>query len=606
MNTRKNYETLNTIFKDNGITFKIYLAKDKTNDLFDDLSNIIVQYDQHSVVTRNMFSYYHCEIDLPHDNVNLRQSRFQNVLRDIFVKYVQPKKDLFTSEIITKEQDIQNDVVFQDLSNKHFFLRTGDRNLHISTRNAQSIDTHDYVKLDLLYTFIKDMNTHYDTNGTFENLFIHDISRLSFSKDTFNGKTFKIIDLKPFNLDDVDFTSVNESNKVYVMRNEKTYGYFEINGIEMGLFHVCNATKHFTTGLSNDYNERVSQNDYYYTKAYFNHNNFYCNSCGVTRTRDQESSTIKGVCESCERYAKESFDIAGLEYTHDFSVLNNTIKNAHHETTLNFLNVANERSPLYMGVELEFDTGEREYSDEYDDEYYDNDDVSYSSKTHNAIAKKFLNTLTPQGNAYAMWDGSLINGFEIATHPATLKSHVSQFNYKDAFAYLKSKGYKSHDAGTCGFHVHLSRRFFGATRKQQYINVGKLAYLMETHWDKFVAFSRRDDNQLERWAPINSFKRRLGDDFSYENIKYALRRTYELTGKYSAINFTHHNTFEIRIFRGTLNYDTFIATLTMIDSLARLVKKLDYEHLTLVEFSDIINYRKTKVVKNYWDTRKGD
>jgi hypothetical protein len=80
---------------------------------------------------------------------------------------------------------------------------------------------------------------------------------------------------------------------------------------------------------------------------------------------------------------------------------------------------------------------------------------------------------------------------------------------------------------------------------------------------------------------------------------------YEGRDKYVALNTLHNATFELRIFRGTLNYTTFIATLQFVDNLARLVKKTPLSRLTDLAFEDIINFKKYDELTSYWGIRNG-
>ena len=42
--------------------------------------------------------------------------------------------------------------------------------------------------------------------------------------------------------------------------------------------------------------------------------------------------------------------------------------------------------------------------------------------------------------------------------------------------------------------------------------------------------------------------------------------------RYAAVNFCNHRTIEFRLFKGTLNYPRFMATLEWVDALVRWVK----------------------------------
>lgn len=101
---------------------------------------------------------------------------------------------------------------------------------------------------------------------------------------------------------------------------------------------------------------------------------------------------------------------------------------------------------------------------------------------------------------YAMHDGSLDYGFEIATMPATLRYHQEVPRYEKAFELAKILEYRSHDTDSCGLHVHMNRRFFGASRSVQNIKAAFMALILERNWEEVIRFSRRNYHSVEEWA----------------------------------------------------------------------------------------------------------
>ena len=81
--------------------------------------------------------------------------------------------------------------------------------------------------------------------------------------------------------------------------------------------------------------------------------------------------------------------------------------------------------------------------------------------------------------------------------------------------------------------------------------------------DKILRFSRRTETQADRWAS------RYG--CSMDNPKESLKgaKTSGL-GRNTAVNLTNTFTVELRIFRGTLRYKTFMATLQFVDLLCEM------------------------------------
>ena len=94
---------------------------------------------------------------------------------------------------------------------------------------------------------------------------------------------------------------------------------------------------------------------------------------------------------------------------------------------------------------------------------------------------------------------------------------------------------------------------------------------MEKHWNELLKFSRRTNRQLERWAARYGYK-----DTPKEMMDHAKSYHY---GRYTCVNLTNEDTVEIRIFRGTLKYNTLAATIQLTDRLCDVVTCLNDEEL---------------------------
>lgn len=63
-------------------------------------------------------------------------------------------------------------------------------------------------------------------------------------------------------------------------------------------------------------------------------------------------------------------------------------------------------------------------------------------------------------------------------------------------------------------------------------------------------------------------------------------------GRYVAVNLSNFSTIEFRMFRGTLKYETFIATIQLVDEICRTAVRLcdfEMENLLWSEFVQQIN-----------------
>lgn len=103
-------------------------------------------------------------------------------------------------------------------------------------------------------------------------------------------------------------------------------------------------------------------------------------------------------------------------------------------------------------------------------------------------------------------DGSLESGIEIVSHPMSLDYHCNEMPLAQVLEEARSLRYRSHGAGTCGLHVHVSRRAFGDVEAQQEACIARILYFFEKHWEELLKFSRRSLRQLERWAARYGYK----------------------------------------------------------------------------------------------------
>jgi hypothetical protein len=183
------------------------------------------------------------------------------------------------------------------------------------------------------------------------------------------------------------------------------------------------------------------------------------------------------------------------------------------------------------------------------------------------------------GYTYVKHDGSLDDGMEIVSHPATLAYHMMKKDtWSMIFDELLSAGFKSHDAKTCGLHVHISKQ---AMEDQNPNAINNMLFLMDHYWDKLVKFSRRTEAQLSHWA--RRYSEFHGD---YADWKKQAKSTRD---RYYALNLQNAHTVEIRMFRGTLNLDTFIATLQLVDTLVRrCIEITDLRRLQSISWEELV------------------
>ena len=217
--------------------------------------------------------------------------------------------------------------------------------------------------------------------------------------------------------------------------------------------------------------------------------------------------------------------------------------------------------PRYFGVELEIDFGGE-------------DDDS---------AQQIMEIANGNGveNLYCKHDGSLDDGFELVTHPMTLHYHMKKMPWARILQEAVSLGYTSHQAGTCGLHVHVNRNAFGDTEEARDAVIARILYFFEKNWEELLKFSRRTQRQLEHWAARYGYKEQ-----PKELLDHAKKGGHG--GRYSCVNLQNTDTIEFRIFRGTLKYNTLIATLQLLDRICDVALFMSDDELKAMSWTTFV------------------
>lgn len=262
---------------------------------------------------------------------------------------------------------------------------------------------------------------------------------------------------------------------------------------------------------------------------------FYCEGCD--RSFSDECEAEQGVCEFCASRVQKSEDIR-------YWSAPSGVRSYSYKPTPCYCvteEQAKEKAAdeyILLGPELEMED-HRNYGENADnDADYMNEKLDFS---------------------YCKHDGSLDDGIELVFHPASIEYFMSKKEtLAEVFGEMIRKGYTSHKNGNCGLHVHVSLK--ALTKDNAYATCA-LARIVDNLWDELVCFSRRTEYQLDRWASRYDTKY-----LEFTEIVKAIKKY----GRYTAVNMQNRHTVEIRIFRGTLNVNTFLATLQLVERLAEI------------------------------------
>ena len=225
-----------------------------------------------------------------------------------------------------------------------------------------------------------------------------------------------------------------------------------------------------------------------------------------------------------------------------------------------------ESSNLYLGIELEISGSSQESDDEKD-----------AKEIMKAIQKDVEGS---ERYVYFKHDGS-INGFEIVFHPHTIKAY-NEYDWKEIFSTIKKLGYINDDK-KAGFHVHISRKYFGDITEQNEA-LAKMVFLMYKFKEEIEPLAGRKDSDYATYS-AKALKR------AKENDLFGTFRWYcDSCGKYSAINSQHKDTFEIRIFDGVTDEVRFKDIINFIENLCAIVKCTSITDITKVRLEDFMPF----------------
>ena len=125
---------------------------------------------------------------------------------------------------------------------------------------------------------------------------------------------------------------------------------------------------------------------------------------------------------------------------------------------------------------------------------------------------------------------------------------------------------------TCGLPVHVNRRACGESEEAQEAAIARLLYFFEQNWDQILKFSRRTPEQAAHWAARYGYEGSPMKLLEYAKKECSQRR-------YNCINLLPKETVEFRIFRGTLNAGTVLASLEFLGRICDAAQVLSGEEL---------------------------
>lgn len=271
-----------------------------------------------------------------------------------------------------------------------------------------------------------------------------------------------------------------------------------------------------------------------------------CDECGeVVRNSDAREMDGNIVCDSCYRDARH-----------------NILDHSANVAWVYYPESAN-RNKDRLGLEIEIDGG--------------GESDSKAGQILDAMGRNRFIIKT---------DGSLDEGLEIISHPMTL-NYILSLNWNEYFKLMLKLGYTAHNNGRCGLHISLSRQTTGTTTEKRKAVLINLLWIFQQWKDELIRFSRRSNGRAEQWAKILS-----GYDDAEQLYRICLNE-----GKYQAVSPRNEYRIEIRLWRGTLNVNTFKATCQLTAEIMRLAKRHSLEEIKALTWTEFVLGLKGKYIE---------
>jgi hypothetical protein len=286
---------------------------------------------------------------------------------------------------------------------------------------------------------------------------------------------------------------------------------------------------------------------------------YYCNNCDCYVDYDHYHGD--DLCETCYEELHEN-DTAPIGVIESYG-------ESHEHKPILFGEYKSEEEFQGLGFELEVDTTDDEDPDNYD------------------AAQNLCGAcgLEEDEMRYAH-DGSLNYGFECISQPHTVKDFWDKADkWRRMLSYLADRGYESHNPGTCGLHVHVSRTMFGANQEEQDKAIAKVYTFFDDNWDDLIKVSRRRDtgycakNKLS--ANVESEK-----GTKYNKWRKSIKGENAM-GHYVALNNRNKATFEYRLGRGTLNAWSFFSWIDLMLTITKNARRIT---INKVNSNDIVSW----------------
>lgn len=231
----------------------------------------------------------------------------------------------------------------------------------------------------------------------------------------------------------------------------------------------------------------------------------------------------------------------------------------------------------YLGFELEMSVIPTHSGEPNEEGAYVDGIVQEDQKRKRNAAEEMLRFIVDNNMGELLYfkkDSSVLNGWEIVSHPSTL-SFWKEMDFRKFFEKAAELGLQSHD--TCGLHVHVSRD--ALTKKQWWT----LMSMVSKNANKIIKMSRRNKEKLKfcKWANNAGLLNALAEGKNIFNV-FPSQPNRE-----SAINFQPKHTVEFRLFRSTHSAEELLASFSLVEALVMFARKYSFMYVQDARTSEL-------------------
>lgn len=179
---------------------------------------------------------------------------------------------------------------------------------------------------------------------------------------------------------------------------------------------------------------------------------------------------------------------------------------------------------------------------------------------------------------YLKNDVSIIDGFEMITHPMTW-GYINNYSWGKVFKHMHNMHVSEYSensngdvtSGGCGMHVNVSRHNLTP------LTMFKLSIFINEYKKFTLLMSGRDVGALNRWAKLSA---RTHTE-TLHNIKHG---KFTMFGRRGAVSFADSNRLEVRIFKASTRYKEVMKNLEFVRSL------IEYSNMTSLDGMSLKGY----------------